>query len=73
MSCPVAQAERGAGQLVRPPHNLIHRTKPSKPLSMRVTAVFRDEKGLPPELLKVRCVSSFLMGWRAANGAMSKS
>jgi hypothetical protein len=42
-------------------------------MAMRVTAVFRDEKGLPPELLKVRCLSSFLMGWRAANAAMSKS
>jgi hypothetical protein len=73
MSRPVAQAERGAGWLVRPPHNLIHRTKHSNALGMRVTAVFRDEKGLPPELLKVRCVYSFLMGWRAANGAMSKS
>lgn len=71
----VGQAERrtASGGGLQSPLNLIHRTKHSNPLGMRVTAVFRDEKGLPPELLKVRCVSSFLMGWRAANGASSKS
>ena len=73
MSRPVAQAERGAGRLVRPPHNLIHRNKVPNPIDMRVSSRFDCVEGLPPELLKVRCVSSFLMGWRAANGAMSKS
>ena len=49
------------------PLNLIHRTKPSNPLPMRVTARFDAPEGLPLKTLGAPCPLSFLMGWRAAN------
>ena len=73
MTRPGAQAERAPERGRSGPLNLIHRNKVPNPIGMRVSSRFDCIEGLPPELLKVRCVSSFLMGWRAANGAMSKS
>ena len=69
----VGQAQRrtASGGGLQSPLNLIHRTKVPNPIGMRVTARFSAPEGLPPELLKVRCLTSFLMGWRAANGAKS--
>ena len=55
------------------PLNLIHRTKPSNPIGMRVTARFESEEGLPLGTLTARCPLSFLAGWRAANGAKYKT
>ena len=54
------------------PLNLIHRTKPSNPMPMRVTARFDAPEGLPLKTLGAPCPLSFLMGWRAAHGAKSK-
>ena len=71
MTRPGAQAQRAPGGVSSGPLNLIHRTKVPNPIGMRVTARFSAPEGLPPELLKVRCLTSFLMGWRAANGAKS--
>ena len=71
----VGQAERrtASGGGLQSPLNLIHRTKPSKPLGMRVSARFEDGKGIPLGTLTARCPLSFLAGWRAANGANYKS
>lgn len=55
------------------PLNLIHRNKVPNPVSMRVSARFEDPAGLPLEVLTAPCPLSFLMGWRAANGAKSKT
>jgi len=55
------------------PLNLIHRNKVPNPVSMRVSACFEDPAGLPLEVLTAPCPLSFLMGWRAANGAKSKT
>lgn len=55
------------------PLNLIHRNKVPNPVSMRVSARFEDSAGLPLEVLTAPCPLSFLMGWRAANGAKSKT
>jgi hypothetical protein len=52
---------------------LIHRNKVPNPVSMRVSARFEDPAGLPLEVLTAPCPLSFLMGWRAANGAKSKT
>lgn len=55
------------------PLSLIHRNNCSNPMSMRVTAVSEDPNGLPLKALVSPCPLSFLMGWRAANGAKSKT
>ena len=69
----VGQAERrtASGGGVAQPLYLIHRNKPSNPVSMRVTARFDAPEGLPLKTLGSPCPLSFLMGWRAAHGAKS--
>ena len=67
-----AQPDTGDGAR-RGSLNLIHRTKPSNPIGMRVTARFESEEGLPLGTLTARCPLSFLAGWRAANGAKYKT
>jgi hypothetical protein len=67
-----AQRRTPSGGGVPLPLNLIHRTKPSNPIGMRVTARFESEEGLPLGTLTARCPLSFLAGWRAANGAKYK-
>ena len=66
----VGQAQRrtASGGRLQRPLNLIHRTKPSNPLPMRVSAGFGV---LPKGTIAAPCPLSFLMGWRAANGAAS--
>jgi hypothetical protein len=63
----------GGSGLLPHPLNLIHRNKVPNPVSMRVSARFEDLQCLPLEVLKAPCPLSFLMGWRAANGAKSKT
>ena len=65
----VGQAQRrtASGGRLQRPLNLIHRTNPSNPLPMRVTARFDAPEGLPLKTLGAPCPLSFLMGWRAAN------
>lgn len=53
--------------------DLIHRNKVPNPVSMRVSDRFEDANPLPPASLKAPCPLSFLMGWRAANGANSRT
>lgn len=67
------QAERrtASGGGVAQPLNLIHRNNCSNPVSMRLTARFDAPEGLPLQTLGAPCPLSFLMGWRAANGAKS--
>ena len=62
-----AQRRTAPGGGLPRPLNLIHRTKPSNPLPMRVTARFDAPEGLPLKTLGAPCPLSFLMGWRAAN------
>ena len=65
----VGQAQRrtASGGRLQRPLNLIHRTKPSNPMPMRVAARFDAPGGLPLKTLGSPCPLSFLMGWRAAN------
>lgn len=63
----------GSGFAPHPLYSLIHRNKVPNPVSMRVSARFEDPAGLPLEVLTAPCPLSFLMGWRAANGAKSKT
>lgn len=53
--------------------DLIHRNNCSNPVSMRVSERFEDANPLPFSSLKAPCPLSFLMGWRAANGAKSRT
>ena len=63
-----AQRRTAPGGGLPRPLNLIHRTKPSNPIGMRVSAGFGV---LPKGTIAAPCPLSFLMGWRAANGAAS--
>lgn len=53
--------------------DLIHRNKVPNPVFMRVAERFDDPNGLPIQFLRAPCPMSFLMGWRAANGAKSRT
>lgn len=53
--------------------DLIHRNKVPSPVFMRVSDRFEDSNPLPAKSLEVPCPLSFLMGWRAANGAKSRT
>jgi hypothetical protein len=66
----VGQAQRrtAPGGVWPRPLNLIHRNKVPNPIAMRVSAGFGV---LPKGTIAAPCPLSFLMGWRAANGAAS--
>lgn len=55
------------------PLDLIHRNNCSKPVTMRVSERFEGGNPLPLSSLKAPCPLSFLMGWRASNGAKSRT
>lgn len=73
MSAGGVPAVRGAAGALAASLDLIHRSNCSKPLSMRVSERFEDSNPLPAQTLKAPCPLSFLMGWRAANGAKSRT
>mgnify|MGYP003381749478 CR=1 FL=1 len=73
MSAGGVPAPRGAAGALAASLDLIHRNKVPTPVSMRVAARFDDPSGLPVQFLKAPCPLSFLMGWRAANGAKSRT
>lgn len=73
MSAGGVPALRGAAGALAASLDLIHRNNCSKPVFMRVAARFDDPNGLPVQFLKAPCPLSFLMGWRAANGANSRT
>lgn len=73
MSAGGVPALRGTAGAHEASLDLIHRNNCSKPVFMRVAARFDARNGFPVQFLKVPCPLSFLMGWRAANGANSRT